>query len=152
MDINEIKSGSAMNALVAEALGWQAFTEKRGEWCLAVTQKPGDREPWKNFRYESQEKNKERYEKISCFEAAKLGFYGNGFPDYSESLAVAMEIPRKMRQLGKDLDFCRELSKYLTIENNMTLPGEVLWNAFYGLDKLEVLFCRVVLKIMGTNC
>ena len=59
MDINEIKAGSVMNALVAEAFGWQAFKEKRGEYELCVSIAPGEKMPWER----RQKPNPERYSK-----------------------------------------------------------------------------------------
>jgi len=98
--VDEMQAGREMDALVAEYLGWKCYKEKRGEYTLAVVQKPGDVEPWRHTKYECQEAEKTRYTQISCIEGAILGFFGNGFPTYSTDIVAAWEVRAKIQELG----------------------------------------------------
>lgn len=91
-EIMGMEQGPELDAAVAEVFGYKAYREKRGEWNLCVVQKPGEREPWSN----RQRPDPERYEQITCKEAAMIGFYGTGFPKYSTSIAAAWEVVEKM--------------------------------------------------------
>lgn len=87
-EILAMKPGIELDAAIAEMLGYKAYKEKRGEHELAVMQHPGDREPWLKKR----NPDPERYTEISCLEAAKLGFFGTGFPEFSKNIAAVWNV------------------------------------------------------------
>lgn len=91
-EIMGMEQGIELDAAVAEVFGYKAYREKRGEWNLCVVQKPGERDPW-NGR---QRPDPERYEQITCREAAMIGFYGTGFPKYSREIAAVWEVVEKL--------------------------------------------------------
>lgn len=95
-------TGPMLDALVAEIiLGHKAWKEKRGSetrgyYELCVIQKNGDCEPWKNYR----DDKAERYTAISNKDAVKVGFFGDGFDEYSKRIEDAFEVVEKMRESG----------------------------------------------------
>ena len=91
-EILTMNPGRELDAMVAETMGYKAYKEKRGEYELAVTQRPGDRKPWAR----TQKPDPERYTEITCIEAVKVGFYGTGFPCFSKDISVAWEVVEKL--------------------------------------------------------
>ena len=75
-------------------------------------------------------------------------------PSYSTDIAAAMKIPARMRELGKDLDFARELANILTVNGFFKIPGQIIWNLFYGLEAAPLIICRAALEaleVMGVS-
>lgn len=142
MKIDEINAGAETNALIAEILGYNAYKEQRGQWCMAVRQKPGDREPWKNFRHEAQENEQKRYTQISCFDAVRLGFFGTGFPNFSTDIEAAWEAWDWLKKQVHEINFtwCKDIY-YLTIFDGHG-------NSLFGTrsESFPLAICRAVLK------
>lgn len=90
-----------LNVRVADALGWTAYEEERGEYKLAIACRPGAREPWAS----SQRPTPQRYRKITCAEAKKLGFFGSGFPNYDTDWSVTGPLVEKY-EIGLREDGC----------------------------------------------
>lgn len=88
-------AGPALDARVAQALGYRAWKEKRGEYTLCVVQKPGDREPWFSIQ-NGEALHRARYEEVPCALAETIGFYGNGFPRFSTDIAAAWRVMTAM--------------------------------------------------------
>ena len=91
--MNTELDGKALDAAVAVALGYKAYLEKRGEYTLAVLQRPNSREPWKG----KQMPDPERYKEVSIDMAMTTGFFGNGVPRFSEDWAVAGPLIQEHR-------------------------------------------------------
>lgn len=128
-----MNTGTQMDALVAEALGYQFWREKRGESDLSVMTRPGDEEPWKNTQ--SRFQTPERHRKTTGQDAFKAGFYGVGPKAYSRDLGDTMEVIEHLA--GISCDYTVEVAgKNVRVE----------WNGFSsdGLSIPEA-FCRVLL-------
>lgn len=89
-------AGRKMDALVAEAMGWRAWKEKRGEYSLCVAVPPGAEEPWRRSR----NPETKRYTAVTCAEANQIGFYGTGWPRFSEDIAAAWLAVEWLCSLG----------------------------------------------------
>lgn len=72
----------------AEAMGWRAFKEKRGNYTLCVTVAPGERLPWER----KQKPDPERYTEVTLKEAERIGYFGRGLPKFLHDKAQAMEL------------------------------------------------------------
>lgn len=103
MTEEKLKAGPMLDAMVAEALGWTAYLEKRSEYELAVRVPPGGKPPWESYRRGEMEKH--RHRQVSCAEAAKVGFYGEPFPLYSTRIEDAWLVVEKMRERGLYVGF-----------------------------------------------
>ena len=75
-----------------------------------------------------------------------LVWHGRAIPHYSTDFTATLEVAEKMREIGKDLDFARELAGILALQGHFKLPGQVLWNLFYGLETAPLAICRAALK------
>jgi len=140
MNINEMPAGYEMDAMIAEMEGYKAYEEKRGEWNLAVIQKPGEREPWKSGRMEYWESASKRYTKITCVEASRIGFYGVGFPRYSTNIADAWPLVEKLRMwLFPTCDVDK------TYEWTVVIDGES-WEDRICAETAPLAICRCALK------
>lgn len=99
-DLSEL-SAAQLSALFAEEVaGWRCYTEKRGDYALCVARKPGGREPWLEYRYEEQERAKARYAPVSCMEAIRIGFFGDGLPKFSASLDALLPFVEEAYKHG----------------------------------------------------
>ena len=94
IDIDVMEAGPEFDALIAEMRGWTAWRERRGDYHLAITSRPGEK-PWEKVRYDAREQERERYTKITCVEAVKIGFYGRGFPAATTDRPAAWEVVTK---------------------------------------------------------
>lgn len=83
----------ALRRRVAEARGFRYWLERRGEYELAVTQPPGEREPWCKCRYERHEQEAKRYREVDFAAAHKAGFFGRDTtPAYELDIAAAFSL------------------------------------------------------------
>ena len=98
-------SNEQIDAAVAQALGYRAYLNQRGDYRLAVVQAPGAREPWKSSR--NSETEKPRYTEVTCAEAQKAGFFGNGFPAYSTDATAALAVVEAMYARGRGFSVYR---------------------------------------------
>ena len=88
--MSDLKPGPKMNAEVAETvMGWLFYAETRGDYTLAVWQRPSEREPWTKYR--NPESHKKRYHQITAKEATNLGFFGI-LPSFSDDDAAACKV------------------------------------------------------------
>jgi hypothetical protein len=97
------------DAYVAEMTGWRAFKERRGEYELCVAVAPDAQMPWTR----SQKPDPERYAEVTCLEAARIGFYGTGFPKFTTSHAAAYEVEEKMREAGLQNKYPQSLTNLI---------------------------------------
>jgi hypothetical protein len=95
------------DAYVAQMTGWRAFKERRGEYNLCVVVAPGARMPWEK----GQTPDPERYTEVTCLEAAKIGFYGTGFPKFTSDHSAAYEVEEKIREEGLKEDYAARLAR-----------------------------------------
>lgn len=72
----------------AEAMGWRAFKEKRGNFSACVAIAKGDRMPWER----KQVQDLERYEEVPLEEAMRIGFFGRQLPNPLTDDAQAMAL------------------------------------------------------------
>lgn len=90
----------AVNAAVSEACGVVCYAEKRGDYTLAIVT-DGKKVPWSHWNVAKADEDKKRYTKISCAEAARLGFFGQGFERYATSCdavrVLEMALPKEQR-------------------------------------------------------
>lgn len=77
--------GVALDYWVARAEGYRFWLEQRGEYRLAIKQKPGEREPYR--RHQRWETEKQRYIEVTEFKQLKDGFFGEGIPKFSSDWA-----------------------------------------------------------------
>ncbi len=87
MKVAELK-GAKLDYWVARALGYRFWAETRGvreAYTLCVTQRPGTREPW--MKTQHSEEAKKRYSEVHTFDGLKIGFFGEGVPQYSTDWA-----------------------------------------------------------------
>jgi len=77
--------GAALDYWVARAEGYRFWLEQRGDYRLAVKQKPGAREPYKS--HQQWETHKQRYIEITEFKQLEVGFFGEGIPKFSTDWA-----------------------------------------------------------------
>lgn len=86
MKVSELQ-GAELDCAVAQALGYKAYKEKRGQYELCVIQAPSDREPWKSTQ--NSELAKQRYTPVSLLEAVRIGFFGVGVPKFTKDWAIS---------------------------------------------------------------
>lgn len=112
-----------LDAEVAELMGYEAYTEKRGDYTLCVMRKPGDREPWMRV----QNPEPERYTKVSCAKAEKIGFFGTGFPAFTTDVAADYEVLKRVRTWSdKDrIGFRTQLSKLWLERRGVSNAGAI---------------------------
>ncbi len=150
MNIDKMQAGREMDALIAEMMGYKAYKETRGEYTLAVMQRPGDAEPWKG----RQRPDPERYTEISCIEAARLGFFGTGFPEFSTDIAAAWEVVEKLSSEGYFVNVCR-----FPITNGSNVHIQRVKDQWGNLDNpvqlraetVPLVICRAALKALEVS-
>lgn len=79
-----------MDGEVAAALGYRFWLEKRGEYRMAVIQRPGASDPWRTHR--DSDRERPRYEEVSAATAIRAGFYGEGAPKFSKDIGASWSI------------------------------------------------------------
>lgn len=100
-EILAMEAGPALDAVIADMLGYKAWKEQRGPSELCVVYPPGHRlaeKPWASTRKEYQEPD--RYSPVSCGEAAEIGFFGQGIPKFSIDISDAWKVVERLRSDG----------------------------------------------------
>jgi hypothetical protein len=85
-----------LDARVAEMMGYRFWLEQRGNYRLAVKQRPGDREPWTRYR----DRTAEHYQECSAAVAATTGFFGEGMPAFSSDPTACEMVKKECRLRG----------------------------------------------------
>lgn len=158
MDIDNMPAGREMDALISEQMGYKAYKETRGEFILAVMQRPGSREPWEC----RQTPDPERYTQISCIEAARLGFFGSGFPDYSTDISAAWEVVKHMKEQGWSFRFSNNahadgqnaaafFQGYRGLGRDILNGDYVYDDKAWAVDDECPAICRAALKALGAS-
>ena len=127
-----------LNCKLAETLGYRFWLEKRGDYELAVTAKPGAREPWKRSRNGTDE----RYTPCSAVEAMQAGFYGVGVPDFFDSREAMDElldhIDLKYKvEIVRHLDGWKATIAYRGIEEAYSTISRAVAMAAYRFFELD---------------
>jgi len=99
MKANEL-TRNFIDYCVAVALGYRFWLEKRGmhdPYVLCVSQKPGDKEPYK--RFQESEKEKLRYTEVFTFNDLKCGFHGekDGVPSFTKEWSIGGPVIESKR-------------------------------------------------------
>lgn len=122
MDIANMPAGRDMDAIVAEkVMGWKPES---------ATPKSPDIIEWYEYRDDGTRYN-------VSHEAR--------FFNPSTDIAAAMEIPPRMLELGKDMEFCYHMNCQLVVDKIFKAPGHGVWNFFYGPVAVPMLICRAAL-------
>lgn len=94
MNVDELKPGAELDLLVAEkVMGWKFYCVKRGKYIHFIAQVPGEPEPWKHSRNDSED----NYVR-GCHADYNPMKHIMSMPDFhpSTSIADAWEVVEKM--------------------------------------------------------
>lgn len=96
---NPLPPGPELDAKIADMLGYFAWKEKRGNYALCFVLRPDDRHadaPWKASR----DGTPERYERVTCEQAKKIGFFvsPSPIPKFSQNMGAAWEVVAEVQR------------------------------------------------------
>ncbi|WP_025852798.1 BC1872 family protein [Paenibacillus ehimensis] len=92
--IRDMKPGPTMDLALAEAFGWIAWEETRGQYKYVTFQRPGEDEPYK--RSQNWQKDMDRYRQIPFSEIDRMKHVVCGVPEYSTDISAAWEVYEKV--------------------------------------------------------